>query len=62
MRLSRATPSYNCHSYAWYSQSISNNYWINDPKPYMNDGSYSKYASPKMAILLIGTVVRTLAL
>lgn len=32
---------YNCHSYAWYSQSTSNVYWMNDPSAYMNDGSYS---------------------
>ena len=34
--------SYNCHSYAWYSQSKDNKYWINDPSPYMRDGSYSR--------------------
>ncbi|MBR3507922.1 MAG: hypothetical protein IKO03_03910 [Lachnospiraceae bacterium] len=33
-------PSYNCHSYAWYSQLSSNTYWINDPAPYITDGSY----------------------
>ncbi|MCX8130744.1 MAG: hypothetical protein N3I35_11670 [Clostridia bacterium] len=32
---------YNCHSYAWYSQSTSNVYWMNDPSAYMTDGSYS---------------------
>ena len=26
-----ATNRYNCHSYAWYNQSTSNNYWIDDP-------------------------------
>lgn len=26
-----ATVKYNCHSYAWYSTSTSNTYWINDP-------------------------------
>jgi len=33
---------YNCHSYAWYSQSSSNNYWMNNPgdDTYWNDGSY----------------------
>ena len=34
-------PAYNCHSYAWYSQSTSNKYWIDDPSLYMTDGSYS---------------------
>lgn len=39
-----ATPTkkYNCHSYAWYSQSTSNGYWMNDPSKYMRDGSYKK--------------------
>jgi len=31
---------YNCHSYAWYSTSTSNNRWMNDPSAYMTDGSY----------------------
>lgn len=33
-------PAYNCHSYAWYSQSSTNKYWINDPSSYIQDGSY----------------------
>lgn len=32
--------NYNCHSYAWYSTSKTNPYWMDDPRPYMNDGSY----------------------
>ena len=34
-----ASPSamYNCHSYAWYSQSIYNQYWINHADIYVND-------------------------
>lgn len=40
-------PAYNCHSFAWYSQSASNNYWINDPSVYWNDGSYRKISSWK---------------
>ncbi len=31
---------YNCHSYAWYSPTTSNKYWIDDPSAYMTDGSY----------------------
>lgn len=44
------TNSYNCHSYAWYSQSASNNVWIGleiegvnymgEQKKYWTDGSY----------------------
>lgn len=39
--IASVNPSYNCHSYAWYSQSTSNNYWINEPYVYIDDGSYS---------------------
>lgn len=33
---------YNCHSYAWYSQSTANSIWINQPAQftYWTDGSY----------------------
>jgi hypothetical protein len=33
---------YNCHSYAWYSTSSSNSYWISDPTIYTTDGSYTR--------------------
>lgn len=39
-RLRSATTNYNCHSYAWYSTSSNNKYWMNDPSPYKTDGSY----------------------
>lgn len=29
------TVKYNCHSYAWYMQSTSNTYWMNDPSTYL---------------------------
>ena len=35
------TVKYNCHSYAWYTASSSNSVWINDPSPYLSDGSYT---------------------
>ena len=40
--VSPASNRYNCHSYAWYSQSTSNPYWMNTPycDAYINDGSY----------------------
>lgn len=44
-KISRGTCKYNCHSYAWYSQATSNPYWINNPSPYMTDGSYKKVLS-----------------
>ena len=35
-----ASGKYNCHSYAFYSTSTSNNKWMNNPSAYWNDGSY----------------------
>lgn len=43
--LSGADPAYNCHSYAWFRQSTSNDYWMNDPSAYMEDGSYTRGAA-----------------
>lgn len=43
--VSGINPAYNCHSYAWYSTSPSNKYWIDDPNIYMFDGSYSRQSS-----------------
>jgi len=40
--VSTGTCRYNCHSYAWHSQSTDNPYWIPDPNPYMTDGSYTR--------------------
>ncbi len=39
-KLRSASARYNCHSYAWYSQSTSNNIWLSEPYAYINDGSY----------------------
>jgi len=38
--VSPGTCRYNCHSYAWYSRSTANPYWINDPTPYMSSDLY----------------------
>ena len=46
-RIGIATYNYNCHSYAWYSASTSNIYWMNDPRPYQQDGSYTAYSSAR---------------
>ncbi len=43
--VSDSTTVYNCHSYAWYSSSTSNPYWMNDPSSYMSDGSYTRVYS-----------------
>lgn len=36
-----ATTNYNCHSYALYSTSSSNKYWIPYPSYFLTDGSYT---------------------
>lgn len=41
-KLRTATNKYNCHSYAWYSTSSSNTWWMNDASMYMTDGSYTR--------------------
>lgn len=43
--ISPASTKYNCHSYAWYSQSTSNAYFIPNPSKYYTDGSYSLITS-----------------
>lgn len=43
--LRSSSRKYNCHSYAWYSQSSSNSIWIDDPSTYWEDYSYSGYCS-----------------
>ncbi|MFH1693411.1 MAG: hypothetical protein ABH890_03945 [Bacillota bacterium] len=56
--VSDASGDYNCHSYAWYSSSTSNIWWMNKDylpysypgvKTYMNDGSYSRVYSAYQA-------------
>lgn len=43
IELSAPTRNYNCHSYAWYSQDIENNFaWIPDPKIFYEDYSYDE--------------------
>ncbi len=43
--LRAATVKYNCHSYAWHSQSSTNKHWMNNPSKYMSDGSYYRYTT-----------------
>ena len=38
-RIAPSSSKYNCHSYAWYMQSTSNPYWMNDPSNYYTDWS-----------------------
>lgn len=46
--LSPSSQKYNCHSYAWYSQSINNTYWIGDPTPYLKDGTVRQIGGYKL--------------
>ncbi|MCE3199077.1 hypothetical protein JI735_14460 [Paenibacillus sonchi] len=39
--VSSQNPSYNCHSYAWYSTSSTNTHWMNSASAYRTDGSYT---------------------
>lgn len=50
---------YNCHSYAWHSQSASNNIWINSPgdDQYWNDGSYKLITTNDGSILPIPSAI-----
>jgi len=47
--LASADNRYNCHSYAWYSASTSNRYWMNNPSKYTSDGSYKSVGSKPTA-------------
>lgn len=51
-RVAAPTVNYNCHSYAWYMQSLSNPYWIgkyNTPSIYITDGSYRQISGTPYA-------------
>lgn len=43
--IGNSTTNYNCHSYAWYLQSLTNKNWMNNPSLYMSDGSYRQITS-----------------
>ncbi|MDE7385122.1 MAG: CHAP domain-containing protein [Anaeroplasmataceae bacterium] len=51
-KLRPASKLYNCHSYAWYSQSESNPYWMDNPSAYYLDGSYTEVSSPKVGDII----------
>ncbi len=47
--ISDATTRYNCHSYAYYStNTTTNRYWMDDPRFYFWDGSYTEVPTPRM--------------
>lgn len=41
-----ATIKYNCHSYAWHSQSANNKYWIDYPDDYLEDPLVERTYNP----------------
>ncbi len=45
VKIGPISPAYNCHSYAWYAASTANKVWIDNPGPYMADGSYTHIPS-----------------
>lgn len=47
IKLRNATKKYNCHSYAWYSTSENNVYWMDDPTAYYTDFSYDEVTTPR---------------
>ena len=51
-------PSYNCHSYAWYSQRPTNTAWMNDPSANILYGSYVSGSAVSGNKVLYGTAGR----
>lgn len=41
VRVSDPTRKFNCHSYAWLQQSISNVYWLNTPSAFASSSAFS---------------------
>lgn len=53
--ISQPTTSYNCHSYAWYSQNVSSNsVWLNCPNVYYGtlDSSYKRVYNPRVGDII----------
>jgi len=44
--VSAATATYNCHAYAWHMWNGGSACWLNDPTPYIADGSYVETSDP----------------
>ena len=40
--IEKATPKYNCHSWAWYNRSTLNPYWISTAAPFLRDSNVSQ--------------------
>ncbi len=53
-KISSASSKYNCHSYAWYSTSTTNTYWIDDPSPIYSNTSYWTFWQVPMRTITSG--------
>lgn len=52
-RLHPATARFNCHSYAWYSQNTSTNYYMMpDPSEYYESGEYYEVSAPAVGDII----------
>ena len=51
-RISSSSNKYNCHSYAWYNQSTTNEYFMPDPSNYYTDYSYEETTTPKVGDII----------
>lgn len=49
-RLSKSSPKYNCHGYAWLNANVSNGYWLDSPASYMNNGTVTSVSSSAMQV------------
>lgn len=56
--ISRGSCQYNCHSYAWYSRSTTNKYWISDPSPFMESGDYTCISRPGLGTAANSTSIK----
>ena len=54
-RVASPSPKYNCHSYAWWTQSTSNRYWIDNPHPFTVDGIYEEVSYRNAEIITYET-------
>ncbi len=54
LKVASASSKYNCHSYAWYLASPSNEYWINNPDSVYSDTAYWTLWRPPMRSIQAG--------
>lgn len=55
-RLSRSSPKYNCHAYAWLNANAGNGYWLDHPEAYMNSSGIQyigKNVTPQVGDIVV---------